>query len=62
MSAPKKKAAKDPQKGRYFPGTIDLVFRNRKQLYLSQQRRKGPEEESESIKAAIDRIELIPLD
>ena len=31
---------KDKDKGRYFPKTIDLVFRNRKKLYLSLQKRK----------------------
>jgi len=28
-------------KGRYFDGTIDLVFRNRKNLYLTQVKNKN---------------------
>jgi hypothetical protein len=34
------KEKKPFEKGRYFDGTIDLVFRNRKNGYLSQQKNK----------------------
>ena len=32
--------SKSNEKGRYFPNTIDLVFKNRKSLYISQQKKK----------------------
>ena len=58
---PPKTSKKEPQKGRYFPGTIDLVFRNKKNLYLSQQKRKVEEQNLESVAERIERIELLPL-
>jgi hypothetical protein len=38
IKKPNQNASKE--KGRYFPNTIDLVFRNRKNMYLSQQKKK----------------------
>jgi hypothetical protein len=40
------KEKKPFEKGRYFEGTIDLVFRNRKNVYVSQQKHKREEETS----------------
>ena len=47
------------EKGRYFDGTIDLVFRNRKNVYLSQQKNKRDESVSKDIAQRIDGIKLL---
>jgi hypothetical protein len=53
------KEKKPFEKGRYFDGTIDLVFRNRKNVYLSQQKNRREEEPSEEVANKVEAIKLI---
>ena len=43
---------------RYFDGTIDLVFRNRKAQYLSQQKRKVDDDITELVAEKVNQIML----
>jgi hypothetical protein len=53
------KEKKPFEKGRYFDGTIDLVFRNRKSVYLSQQKHRRDVETPKEIAKKVDGIKLI---
>lgn len=56
------KEKKPFEKGRYFDGTIDLVFRNRKNIYLSQHKHRRDVETPEKIAKKVDGIKLIEFD
>ena len=56
------KEKKPFEKGRYFDGTIDLVFRNRKNVYLSHQKHRRDEDTSEEIAKKVDNIKLIDFE
>lgn len=53
------KEKKPFEKGRYFEGTIDLVFRNRKNVYLSQQKHKREDKTPEEVAKKVDGIKLL---
>ena len=60
-SVMKPQQKKNKEKGRYFPDTINLVFRNRKSLHLSLQKKKQEQFDLEQMKEKIDKIQLLPF-
>ena len=52
---------KSLEKKRYFEGTVDLVFRNRKKLYLSQVKKFNEPEISETAEERIEYVKLLPF-
>lgn len=56
----KSRSIKQPQvsksvdKGKHFPNTIDLVFRNRKNLYVTQQKKRYDDNESPEMERRLN--------